>query len=73
MPLTLIFGRRAIPRNVPTIITDTSHLQLQNPLSSNDIAKTLGELVEGANIPGALQLKPMEELSLYLQCQKCFI
>jgi len=53
------------PCKLSTLITDAAHLQLQGPLSSDGIATALGEIVDGANIPGALQLQPMKMLSSY--------
>ena len=42
-----------------------SDFQLRDPLSDDNIVTTLGTIVDGANIPNAKKLKPMEELSYY--------
>ena len=42
-----------------------SNFQLQDPLSYDDIVMTLGMIVNGANMPNAEKLNPMEELSYY--------
>ena len=42
-----------------------SDFQLQTPLPTNAIVTTLGTIVDGANIPDAVQLDPVEELSHY--------
>lgn len=40
-------------------------MQLPDPISNDDIVKTLGEVLDGANIPDAVRLNPMEKLSYY--------
>jgi hypothetical protein len=45
--------------------SDTTRLQLEKPLSTGEIVKTLGAIDARRGIPGADKLDPLEELSSY--------
>ena len=65
MPINSKSGRSVIPRSVPGI-TDVTRLQLLEPLENHDIAKTLGKIGAGGEVPNANKLDdPVKRLSRY--------
>jgi hypothetical protein len=57
-----------IPRAVyPPLLmhSDTTRLQLWKPLQSRDLAKMLGKIGTGSEVPNADKLDPLEELSCH--------
>jgi hypothetical protein len=65
----LMFGRQAIPRNMPAPIADVAHLQVLNPVLSDERSS----MVQTSRMHFSLNLwRSCHLTSLNLQSQRCF-